>query len=128
MAQAFSAKRPVRRRHFLGAAGALTLGSLAVLGHAQAQPRVVEVLAKRFVFVPNEIRVKKGETVLLQFTSDDVPMGFALADFKAQVDIVPGKVATLLLTPEKLGNFTFLCDVFCGSGHEEMDGSLIVTE
>jgi cytochrome c oxidase subunit 2 len=30
-------------------------------------------------------------------------------------------------TPDKTGTFTFLCDVFCGSGHEDMSGTLIVT-
>lgn len=116
-----------QRRSILLAAGAMALGSITALTQAQTQPRVIDIVAKRFAFVPNEIHVKKGETVLLQFTAPDVAMGFALADFKAQVDIVPGQVASLLLTPDKLGSFPFLCDVFCGSGHEEMDGTLVVT-
>jgi cytochrome c oxidase subunit 2 len=33
----------------------------------------------------------------------------------------------LQLTPDKSGTFTFLCDVFCGTGHEEMSGTLIVS-
>jgi cytochrome c oxidase subunit II len=36
-------------------------------------------------------------------------------------------VSTLRLTPDKTGTFTFACDVFCGSGHEDMTGTLIVT-
>jgi cytochrome c oxidase subunit 2 len=28
--------------------------------------------------------------------------------------------------PDKSGKFTFLCDVFCGEGHEEMSGTLTV--
>ena len=27
------------------------------------------------------------------------------------------------MTPTKIGEFTFLCDVFCGSGHENMEGT-----
>jgi cytochrome c oxidase subunit 2 len=42
------------------------------------------------------------------------------------VDIVPGKVATLRVTADKAGSFVFLCDIFCGTGHEEMSGTLIV--
>ncbi|HEX7436841.1 MAG TPA: cytochrome c oxidase subunit II, partial [Caldimonas sp.] len=41
-------------------------------------------------------------------------------------DIMPGKTATLRLTPDKTGSFIFLCDVFCGTGHEDMNGTLVV--
>jgi cytochrome c oxidase subunit 2 len=30
------------------------------------------------------------------------------------------------LMPDKVGTFTFLCDVFCGSGHETMNGTITV--
>lgn len=54
-------------------------------------------------------------------------MGANFADFKQRVDIMPGKVATLRLTLDQVGRYTFLCDVFCGSGHEEMSGTLVVS-
>jgi len=115
----------LRRRTLLAAAGALALGSAAALA-AGKKPRVIKVVAKKFDFVPAEIRVRQGETVVLQFTAPEVPMGFNLADFDLRTDIVPGKVATLTFTPDKAGTFTFLCDVFCGSGHEDMSGTLLV--
>ena len=127
------------RRTLLHAAGALALSSVAALALAQSKEksnpksnpnpkeRVIKVIAKKFVFVPNEIRVKQGETVLLQFTAPEVPMGFSLPDFAVRADIMPGKVTTLRLTPDKSGSFDFLCDVFCGSGHEDMSGKLIVS-
>jgi cytochrome c oxidase subunit 2 len=31
-------------------------------------------------------------------------------------------------TPDKVGRFNFHCDLFCGSGHEDMMGTLIVVE
>jgi cytochrome c oxidase subunit II len=116
------------RRQALRAAGAVLLaGSAAALVAAESKPRVIKVIARKFVFVPAEIRVKKGETVVLQFTAPEVPMGFNLPDFSARADIIPGKVSTLRFTPDKTGSFTFACDVFCGSGHEDMAGTLIVT-
>lgn len=115
------------RRTLMSAAGALALGSLAAFAWAAPKPRVIKVVAKKFVYVPNEIRVKQGETVMLQFAAPEVPMGFSLPDFGMRADIVPGKVATLQLTPDKTGTFTFLCDVFCGTGHEDMTGTLIVS-
>ena len=115
------------RRALLGAAGALALGSVTALAVAAPKPRVIKVVAKKFEFVPGEIRVKRGESVTLQFTAPEVPMGFNLADFNLRTDIVPGKLATLQFTPDRAGRFTFLCDVFCGSGHEDMSGTLIVS-
>jgi cytochrome c oxidase subunit 2 len=111
----------------MGAAGAIALSSLAALALAKPKARVIKVVAKKFEFVPGEIHVKQGETVTLQFTAPEVTMGFNLADFNLRTDIVPGKVVSLELTPDRTGTFTFLCDVFCGSGHEDMSGMLIVT-
>jgi hypothetical protein len=42
-------------------------------------------------------------------------------------EFVPGQTASLQFTPDRTGSFTFLCDVFCGSGHEDMNGTLIVS-
>jgi len=116
------------RRTLMSAAGALALSSVAALAlAAKPKRRVIEVVAKKFDFVPGEIHVKQGETVILQFTAPEVPMGFNLADFNLRTDIVPGQVAKLEFTPDKTGTFTFLCDVFCGKGHEDMSGTLIVS-
>jgi cytochrome c oxidase subunit II len=115
-----------RRTLLMSAAGALALGSMAALAVAKPKERVIKVIARKFEFVPPEIRVQRGETVVLQFTAPEVPMGFNLADFGLRTDIVPGKTATLRLTPDRSGSFTFLCDVFCGSGHEDMSGTLVV--
>jgi cytochrome c oxidase subunit 2 len=118
-----------QRRALMGAAGALALSSvLAFAMDKKPKVRVIKVVAKKFEFVPGEIHVKKGETITLQFTAPEVPMGFNLPDFGVRTDIVPGKPATLQLTPAKAGSFTFLCDVFCGSGHEDMNGMLIVAD
>lgn len=119
------------RRTLMNTAGALALSSVAVLAFAQSnkkpKERVIKIIAKKFVYVPNEIRVKQGETVVLQFTAPEVPMGFSLPDFSVRADIMPGKVTTVRLMPDKTGSFTFLCDVFCGTGHEDMNGMLIVS-
>ena len=115
------------RRTLLQAAAALTVGSVVACAAVESKERIIPIVAKRWDFVPDEIHVKRGETVILQFTAPDVPMGFHLPDFDTRTDILPGLTATLRLTPDKAGSFVFLCDVFCGSGHEDMGGKLIVT-
>jgi len=114
------------RRDLLVATGAAALAPAALLAVAATAERVIPVVAKKFEFVPKEIRVRRGETVILQLSAPEVPMGFNLADFRQRVDIVPGKTATLRYTADKAGSFVFLCDVFCGTGHEDMSGTLVV--
>lgn len=119
----------VDRRALLGTAAAFALaGTGAFVAARAAQPRVIQVVAKKFVFVPAEIHVQQGESVVLQFTAPEVPMGVNFADFKTRTDVVPGTTATVALTPQQAGSFTFVCDVFCGTGHEDMSGVLVVTE
>ena len=40
--------------------------------------------------------------------------------------IIPGVPARVRFTPEKSGTFPFLCDIFCGDGHESMSGTIVV--
>ena len=42
--------------------------------------------------------------------------------------MIDGRKPTFIrFTPDKTGEFLYLCDVFCGSGHENLEGSLFVT-
>jgi cytochrome c oxidase subunit 2 len=119
--------RQIDRRTALGTGLALLAGGVAALAAPAPTPRVIKVIARKFVYVPSELHVKQGETVVLQFTTPEVPMGFSLPDFRIRADLVPGQVTSVQLTPDRAGTFTFLCDVFCGTGHEDMNGTLVVT-
>jgi cytochrome c oxidase subunit 2 len=112
------------RRRIL--AGAVAAGAVA-LGVRAAEERVIRVKGHKFAFEPSEIALKKGEPVTLEFTTADVFMGFNAPDFGVRSDIVPGKAMRLQLKPEKVGTFPFLCDIFCGDGHETMSGKIVVT-
>jgi cytochrome c oxidase subunit 2 len=114
------------RRGFLIATLAAAAAGLGGIALAQPAPRVVRLHARRFVFTPAEIALKKGEPVTLELTTEDVFMGMNLPDLGVRSDIVPGKVTRLSFTPDKAGTFIFLCDVFCGDGHETMSGRLTV--
>ena len=107
-----------------------TIGSAAVYTHVAAQPkeRVIKIVAKRFDYTPGNFTLKKGEPVTLELTSADVLMGFNLPDFNLRADIIPGKVTRVRFVPDKTGTFTFLCDIFCGTKHEEMNGKLTVVD
>lgn len=90
--------------------------------------QVVQVTARRFTFAPHEIVVKKGQPVVLEFTSLDFVHGFNVPSLKLRADLPPGQVTRVRFTPERAGEYPFLCDNFCGAGHEEMQGRIVVKE
>src|SRR5262244_1996663 len=116
-------------RMFRIAAGAAALGLASIASYVAAQPaqpkaKVVRIDAKRFDYTPGEVTLKKGEAVILELTSSDVLRGFNLPDFNVRADVMPDKVTRVRFVPDKTGSFTFLCDIFCGTKHEEMNGRL----
>src|SRR6266568_9322876 len=117
---------PQRRR--LLAAGIVAAAGAAFGAGVLAQPkeRVIKVVARKFVWLPNVITLKKGEPVVLEFTALEVVMGFRAPELKQRVDIIPGQVARLRMLPDRVGSFDFLCDIFCGEGHEGMSGKIHV--
>jgi len=108
--------------------GALLLGAGTIGLRAAVQPgeQVIKILARKFTYSPNKLTLKKGVPVVLELTTADVLMGFSVPDFNTRADIVPGQVAKVRLVPDKVGTFEFLCDIFCGSGHETMNGAITV--
>lgn len=111
----------------------LTLVMLLALGsprraHAEGSPRVIEITAKRFAFSPNQITIKKGETVKIRLTSEDVTHGFFMRALKIDEDIEPGKPTEITLTPQSAGTFTTICDHFCGANHGNMNMTIMVVE
>ena len=118
------------RRVFLGGAlaGLLALGAGGfTVARAVPRERVIKLTVKRFEYSRKEIALKKGEPVVIEITSLDVPHGFSVPDFQARADIVlPGKVTRVRFTPDREGTFPYLCDIFCGTGHEQLEGRFIV--
>ena len=90
--------------------------------------QLIHISASTFEFKPAEITVKKGVPVTLELASRDRHHGFKLPEFHLRADIKPGVVENLRFVPDKVGTFTFFCDVFCGDGHEDMSGTLKVIE
>ena len=115
------------RRLFLLAAAAGSLVSLAPFLGAQPEEHMVKVTAQRFSYAPAEINLKKGVPTVLELSSLDIVMGFSVPDFGVRADVLPGRISRVRLTPDKTGRFVFHCDIFCGSGHEDMAGVILVS-
>lgn len=91
-----------------------------------AGPRVIRIIAKQWEWQPREIRVKKNERIALEITNADVPHGFSIPEFNVNKTLAPGRTERVEFTATKVGRFDFACSVFCGQGHRDMRGVLIV--
>ena len=129
MADAMNRKRrTIVNGGLVAALGAGLTGSYFLAASAEPKEVVVKVMAKRVDYTPSHITLKKGVPVVFELQTRDVMMGFSLPDFNVRADIIPDKITRLRLTPDRTGTFIFLCDIFCGAGHEEMNGKLTVVD
>jgi len=115
-------------RLVLGAGALVAAGAFGAAVHGQPSERVVEIAVKKFEFMPPEVTLKKGEPVVLELTSLDRLHGFDLPDLGVRVDVKPDETVKVRVTPTKTGQFVFHCDIFCGDGHEELQGVITVTD
>jgi cytochrome c oxidase subunit 2 len=107
--------------------GGLIAGGL-IFDSAAQTPKVIKVTVKKFEYSPATLELKKGEPVVLELTTLDRLHGFSSPDLDLHADVTPNKTVRVDFTPTKAGTFPFLCDIFCGTGHTEVKGQIVVTE
>ena len=108
--------------------GLVGVPAMTNLTRASDNPKVIEITAKKFEFTPNEITLKKGEPVILRLTSSDRVHGFMSKPLKIDTDIPADKSADIPVTPDTAGDFTVICDHYCGTGHGNMKMKVTVVE
>jgi cytochrome c oxidase subunit 2 len=80
------------------------------------------------VIVGDDLHLPIGKPVRLLLRSLDVVHDFWVPEFRAKMDLVPGLVTYFWFTPTKAGTYEILCAGFCGIGHPQMRGSVVVEE
>ena len=104
-------------------------GARAVTSRALAQdePRTIEIVAKRFTFEPSRVEVTAGERVRLVVKSADGVHGIEIKKFKVTKKVPRGgESVTIEFVASAAGQYPILCSEYCGDGHDEMKGTLIV--
>ena len=105
-------------------------GSRLQTAPAEPEPKVFEVIARRFDFEPATIEVTEGDRVRLVVRSADGPHGVEIKAFKvkkAVPRVKPGDSPVIIdFVAATAGEFPILCSEYCGSGHKEMTGTLVV--
>jgi cytochrome c oxidase subunit 2 len=61
-----------------------------------------------------------GKSVQFNLTSPDVIHSFWVTNFYRKMDVIPGKVNTLYMTPTREGTFRGKCTELCGTYHQSM--------
>ena len=86
------------------------------------------IIAKNYQYLPKTIVLRKGIPSRLYFTSLDRAHDIKIEGLQIRQEVMPGKAAVVEFTPQAVGTFEYICDVYCGPGHRGMKGEIIVVE
>jgi cytochrome c oxidase subunit 2 len=78
------------------------------------------------VIVGDDLHLPVGRPVKVLLRSVDVVHDFYVPEFRAKMDLVPGMVTRFWFTPTRTGTFEILCAGFCGVGHPQMRGNVVI--
>jgi cytochrome c oxidase subunit 2 len=74
----------------------------------------------------NEVRLPLDRPVKVLLRSKDVLHNFYIPQIRGKMDMVPGMVSHFWFTPTVAGRYEILCAEFCGVGHFNMRGMMLV--
>jgi cytochrome c oxidase subunit 2 len=80
------------------------------------------------LIINNEVHLPLNHPVKVLLRSKDVVHDFYVPQMRSKMDMVPGMVSYFWFTPTKTGNYETLCAEYCGVGHYNMRGHMIVEE
>ncbi|AOX99516.1 cytochrome c oxidase subunit II [Jeongeupia sp. USM3] len=75
-----------------------------------------------------EVHLPVNRPVKILLRSQDVLHDFFVQPFRTRMNMVPGMVTSLWLTPTRTGRFEILCAQLCGVGHASMRGLVVVDD
>ena len=73
-----------------------------------------------------ELHLPIGKPVKVLLRSKDVLHNFTVTQFRVKMDLVPGMITYLWLTPTLIGEYELLCEELCGLAHFAMRGRVVV--
>ncbi|MBV8365863.1 MAG: cytochrome c oxidase subunit II [Candidatus Eremiobacteraeota bacterium] len=82
--------------------------------------------------VDNDLHLPVGKQVTIDLTSSEpdirnaVIHSFWVPEFRVKQDMIPGMIVPIHITPARIGTFRIICTEFCGVGHSDMVGKVVV--
>ena len=80
------------------------------------------------VDLANEIRLPRGRVAAVTLTSDNVIHSFWIPSLAGKVDMIPGRLTSLMLEPTVTGSYRGVCAEYCGASHARMAFAVEVME
>lgn len=74
------------------------------------------------------LELEMGQSYRLHLSSIDWQHGFSLQPENINLQVLPGYDMVLTVTPTSSGEFSVVCNEFCGIGHHTMVGKIYVVE
>lgn len=74
------------------------------------------------------LKLKKGVEYTMHLSSGDFNHGFSLFPINVNLQVIPGYDYALKITPNSAGDFRIICNEYCGIGHHQMIGKVLVEE
>ncbi|MBF0399646.1 MAG: cytochrome C oxidase subunit II [Magnetococcales bacterium] len=72
------------------------------------------------------LELEKDKSYRIHISSLDYQHGFSLQPTNMNLQILPGYETVITLTPNQKGDFGIVCNEYCGIGHHNMLGKIIV--
>ena len=72
------------------------------------------------------LELEKGQSYRLHLSSVDWQHGFSLQPENINLQVIPGYEMVIKITPNKSGEYSVICNEYCGIGHHQMIGKIYV--
>ncbi|MCJ7429010.1 MAG: cupredoxin domain-containing protein [Candidatus Nanohaloarchaeota archaeon QJJ-5] len=117
----------------LGQATLNTQSASSTPNDSEEPDRVIEMVADDWYFDPSSITVQEGDYVRLEIESRNSETGqydhgIGIPAFGVDEDLPAGETTTVEFEADEAGEYQFFCNLYCGQGHSDMSGTLIVQE
>ncbi len=88
----------------------------------------VYVVSATFFFQPDPIEIPAESEVTFYVTSRDVIHSFTVVGTNTNTMVIPGEVSAMTVEFDEPGEYGIVCNEYCGAGHHDMEGELIVLD
>ncbi len=114
---------------FIGRGTVDVIASTIVLSDADGEAvHELRVVPRRWKWDPEVLVVPYGALVTININNEDtVDHGFAIREFGLDRRLPNGTETTVRFVADQEGEFEYYCSVYCGMGHFDQKGKIVVT-